>query len=297
MLAGHPRLFAAPELQLLGFNRLKERREAFDGRFSAWLEGAIRALMELEGCGANEAKRLMGEFESQDLTTKQFYALLQDKLGARILVDKSPSYALDPAALRKAEADFHEPFYVHLVRHPHPMVRSFEKIHMDQVLYLDPHPFSARQLGELVWTVSHQNIVEFLDRVPKARKFRVRFEDLVRTPGETLKSMLESLGLDFHPGVLQPYKDSERKMTDGIYADSTPMGDVKFHRYHDIEPAVADRWQRDVTEDFLGDVTWELAESLGYERMTSASSNLGTSASGRSRRDKMRALRKRRQAG
>ena len=43
----------------------------------------------------------------------------------RILVDKSPSYALDPAVLRKAEVDFEGARYIHLVRHPLPMsIRS-----------------------------------------------------------------------------------------------------------------------------------------------------------------------------
>ena len=35
-----------------------------------------------------------------------------------MLVDKTPSYALDPAMLRRAEEAFEEPLYIHLVRHP-----------------------------------------------------------------------------------------------------------------------------------------------------------------------------------
>src|SRR6185369_7785179 len=45
MLAGHPKLFAPPELELLSFNTLSERKEAFSGTESYWLEGTLRALM------------------------------------------------------------------------------------------------------------------------------------------------------------------------------------------------------------------------------------------------------------
>ena len=59
-------------------------------------------------------------------------------------------------------------------------------------------------------------------------------------------------------------------MTDGIYAVSKMLGDVKFHEHKDIDSAVADKWKKYTTEDSLGDVTWQLAESLGYEGLTSS---------------------------
>ena len=74
--------------------------------------------MELKGCDAAAATRLTEELEERGLTTKECYGLLQDWLGGRRLVDKTPSYALDPSALEKAEADFESALYIHLVRHP-----------------------------------------------------------------------------------------------------------------------------------------------------------------------------------
>jgi len=40
------------------------------------------------------------------------YGRLQGWLGERVLVDKTPSYALDPETLRRAEEGFEAPFYV-----------------------------------------------------------------------------------------------------------------------------------------------------------------------------------------
>jgi hypothetical protein len=266
MLAGHPRLFAAAELQLLGFNTLRERKEAFSGKFSLWLEGTIRAVMELKSCDANEAKAIMETFESRDYSTKQFYGELQSWLGDRMLVDKSPAYATDPRALEKAEADFEDTLYIHLSRHPFAMVRSFVKYHMDQVLFMKKHRFSPRQLAELIWTVSHRNALEFLKHVPPSRQVHIRFEDMVTEPRGTMETMCHQLGLDFHPGLVEPYRDIDRKMTDGIFRDSTPMGDTRLLERKGIEPQAADAWKGVLEDDFLGDVTWEVAASLGYDR-------------------------------
>ena len=177
MLAGHPSLFAPPELELLSFNTLAERREALAGKYSFWLEGTIRALMEIKGCGMEEARRLMEECEERGLSVPQFYRLMQEWVGGRMLVDKTPSYALDGEVLRRAESSFNQPLYVHLLRHPYGMIRSFEEAKLEQVFFRYKHPFSRRELAELIWLVSQQNIVGFLAGVPEGRQHRLRFEE------------------------------------------------------------------------------------------------------------------------
>lgn len=264
MLAGHPKIFAAPELQLLGFNTLRERKQAFTGKFSLWLEGTIRCIKEIKGCDAEEAKRLMNDFEDENLSTKDFYRVLQEWVAPKILSDKSPAYALDLETLKRAEQDFDQALYIHLVRHPYPMIRSFESYHFNQVLFMPEHPFSPRQLGELVWLISHQNTVEFLQNVPEGRQYQMRFEDLVNDPQNVMEQMCQKLNLEFHPDLLRPYENKEKKLTDGIYTVSTPMGDTKFLEYQQINPKIAEAWKDVVNDNFLSDLTWELADSLGY---------------------------------
>jgi len=266
MLAGHPKLFSAPELQLLGFNTLAERKEAFCGKNAHWLEGAVRAIMQLKGCDADEAKRLMAEQEDRNLSTKAFYGVLQGWLGGRMLVDKTPAYASDFGALMKAESDFEEPIYIHLTRHPYSMVRSFESYHMDQVLYLRDHPYSPRQLGELIWTISHQNILQFFSKVPPNRRYRICFEQLVAEPERVMREMCRHLSIEFNEGLIKPYIDTDKKMTDGLYKDSTPMGDTRFLEHKRFRPEIGDKWKGVIEDDFLGTVTWQTATRLGYER-------------------------------
>ena len=270
MLAGHPDLFAAAELQLLGFHTLRERREAFSGKFSLWLEGTIRAVMELKECDATQAQLLMDSYEESGYTTKQFYAELQGWIGNRTLVDKSPSYALDRASLEKAERDFDDPLYIQLVRHPFSMVESFERYHMEQVLFLREHSFNPRQLGELVWLLSHENTNRFLERVPDGRKALILYEDLVADPERVLRGLCCDLGLEFHPDLADPYRDIETKMVDGIHAVSAPMGDTHFLEHGRIDEGIADRWKGVLANDFLSERTWQLAQQLGYHRAESS---------------------------
>jgi amino acid adenylation domain-containing protein len=265
MLGGHPRLFAPPELELLSFDTLADRRRAFQGRDAFWLEGAIRAVMELEGSDAEAARRRIEELEAEGTSTRRFYRVLQEALGDRLLVDKTPSYALREDVLARAERDFEEACYVHLVRHPYGMIRSFEEARLDQIFFPAEHPFTRRQLAELIWLVSERNVRRFLETVPPRRQALVRFEDLVREPERTLRGLCAFLGLDYRPEMAQPYRDAgSERMTDGIHESSRMLGDVKFHRHEGVDAAVADQWRRHYDRDFLGEVSWRAARRYGY---------------------------------
>ncbi|WP_254175613.1 non-ribosomal peptide synthetase [Planktothrix agardhii] len=263
ILGGNPQLFAPPELELLGFNTLGERKAQFSGRYNFWMEGTIRTIMEIKGCNAEEAIAIMEELEDKNLTSKQFYRLLQEWLGDKILIDKTPSYSLDLETLRRAGRNFHNPLYIHLVRHPLATMRSYEEARVEQTFPYE-HPFKRRELAELVWLISHQNILEFLQQVSPQRQYQVKFEDIVKQPQKTIESLCQFLGVEFNPDMLQPYKEKKQRMTDGIYAESRMIGDVKFHQHQSINPDTVDQWKDYYNSDFLGNVTWQLAESFKY---------------------------------
>ncbi|MES1241756.1 MAG: amino acid adenylation domain-containing protein [Acidobacteriota bacterium] len=269
MLGGHPKLFSPPELELLSFNTMGERKAAFPGRDSFWLEGVIRAVMEARGCGPDEAKAAVEVAEAEDWTTQRFYGWLQEMIGGvggRTLVDKTPSYALNPSLLARAEEAFDRPLYIHLIRHPYGMIRSFEEAKLDQLFFRHPHRFGRRELAELIWLVSHRTVSRFLASIPKERQHWVRYEDLVRDPEGELRRLCASIGLDYHADMADPYKEKQSRMTDGIYAEGRMLGDVKFHQHRGVEAEAAERWRGLAAEYTLGDVTWQTALALGYER-------------------------------
>jgi amino acid adenylation domain-containing protein len=267
MMAGNPGLFSPPELQLLAFNTLKDYADASKEGFERYIrEGAIRAIMAIKDCEMKQAQAILQEFVQADWSVQKFYRRIQDWIAPRILVDKTPEYAMDIEILRRAELQFENPFYIHLARHPLGMIRSYEKGRFIlESPYRHRHNFSAREMAELTWTISQQNIMEFLSGVPASRQLRVKFEDLVACPPKVLKGICGALGLDFHPAMLDPYEDPNKRMTDGNHPLSMQVGDQNFHKHKAVKPEVADSWRKEYKEDFLSEITWHVAESLGYE--------------------------------
>jgi amino acid adenylation domain-containing protein len=268
LLGGHPQLFAPPELELLSFNTLAERAAALTGRYAFWREGVVRGLMELHHCAAEAAQALMAEREARGQSVKSFYRELQGWLGSRLLVDKTPAYALDGAILARMEEEFQEARYLYLLRHPQAVVQSFVEAKLEQVFFRYSHPFPRRELAELIWLVCHENILAFLSGVPAGRQLWLRFEELVQRPEATLRGVCAFLGLPFAPAMLEPYGPG--RMTDGIHPLAKMLGDVKFHQHRGIKAAVAERWQQAAGLGELGEPTWALAEQLGYARPATA---------------------------
>ncbi len=266
ILAGHPQLFSPPELYLLMYNDLAQRRhELANEANSHLLEGTIRSIMQLKGCSADEAEHLMQECENSQMSTKQFYALLQEWMGDRILVDKTPLYPLDLEILKRAEEDFQEPLYIHLIRHPYGTIRSYEESKLDRfVPALYENSFHRSELAELTWLVSHQNITEFLKDIPQQRWMPLKFEDLVTQPQDMVGQLCEFLNLVFPAGMLQLYDDRQQRMLGGTRQLTRMPGDLKLHLHQGIDANTAERWRQFFTVDFLGDVTWKVAESFGY---------------------------------
>jgi thioesterase domain-containing protein len=265
MLAGHPLLFAPPELELLSFETLAERRAAFAGRNGFWLEGAVRAVMEIHRCDAARAEELLAAMEGENATSQELYRRMQEWVAPRLLVDKTPSYALDPEVLARAERLFDGARYIHLLRHPLAMIRSFEEARLDQVFFRFPHGFSRRQLAELIWAASEESILAFLAGVPPERQLALRFEDLVARPEEDLRRLCGWLGLEFDRAMAQPYEEKAARMTDGIHPWSRMLGDIKFHQHRGVDASTADHWRAAMEGHLLGRPAAELAARLGYD--------------------------------
>lgn len=269
VLAGNPQLFSPPELYLLGFNHLKERAEFYADRLAFIREGVTRAIMELKGCDAAQAEQLMQELEAQDLSTKDLFARLQDWAGERMVVDKTPPYAFNPAILQRLEDEFADPLYIHLMRHPAGMIASFEEARVD--LAVDVHgdengeiALSGRDKGEAWWLVSHQNILNFLQDIPAERQHLVKFEDLVTDSENTIRTLCDFLGIDFHADMLEPQQGKKQRMTDGTHELSRLAGDPKFHTHKGFSSSSAERWQTVYPKDFLCEQSWQIARQYDY---------------------------------
>lgn len=259
MLAGHPGLFCPPELHLLPFASMKERADALG--LSYLDEGVQRAFMELKGLDADAGKRLIDELTQQDAPIQDVYAQLQQAANGRIIVDKSPSYAADIETLERGELLFDGAKYVHLVRHPYSMIESYVRIRLDKLMGADK--LDPIAVGEHVWALSNSNALRFGRQIDPGRFHIVRYEDLVSNPEDVMRRLLEFLGLPWDPNVLKPYEG--KRMTDGIYAESRPTGDPRFHLHKGIESELGEVWRTIDLGRPLGGFVRRIAPEFDYE--------------------------------
>lgn len=143
------------------------------------------------------------------------------------------------------------------------MIYSFIEAQLDQHFFKYKHSFPRRELAELIWLVSNQNIMTFLEDIPAERKYRLKFEDLVTNPQVEIIKLCAFLNIEFQKEMIQPYKGN--KMTDGAKSGSQMVGDFKFYLRKAIDPGVADRWKKFHKQDFLSEISKGVASELGYD--------------------------------
>ncbi|HFQ95634.1 MAG TPA: hypothetical protein ENK30_03590, partial [Anaerolineae bacterium] len=239
MLAGHPRLFAPPELYLASFHTMAERASALSGRQRGWAEGLLRAIMELFHCDLDRARAILARYEAAGWPIHRFYRRLQSWLSGRTLVDKTTTYPLSLQTLERIEATFQDARFIHLVRNPHASILSYLNSGLDAV-YLPDAPFTRRQRAELIWLHANRNIRDFLARIPEERQMRLQFETLVQAPENELRRLTDFLGIDYDPALLDPYRGD--RMIDGVHPESRMVGDPNFLRRTAIDPEAARAW-------------------------------------------------------
>ena len=143
------------------------------------------------------------------------------------------------------------------------MIRSFLKMRM-HLNYEQDHKYTGEQVAELFWVLAHNNLLEFLADIPLSRQMHIRYEDLVREPENIMQKFCGKMDIDYHPEMVEPYQNLDRKMTDGPLPDSQMVGDVKFQDHKKINPKVSESWRKDYSETMLQDITVEVARKLGY---------------------------------
>jgi hypothetical protein len=254
MLAGHPRLFSPPEMIIAPFETMAQRRERLEQRF--WEKGGLRrALMELEGIDVDAAKKIETALERETIPT--VYAYLQERLGDRILVDKCPHLCATPGALERLDEWFADARYIWIVRHPGSVIRSVENMPYAELM-LQGYAEDARD----IWHGGNSVVESFLETIPSERWTRVRYEDLVKTPKPVMEKICATLGVPFHPDVLDPYEgDRMREGPKGARA----VGDPNMASRGRIQPELATAWLEGFDPKWVSADTHAMAKRFGYD--------------------------------
>jgi len=266
MLHGHPELFAPPELNLLPFETMGQRAAWFREHGFGWMgAGVASTLSALGGLPAQQAHARIQAWEHADVPVADVYRALHAATRRRLLVDKSPLYAADSSFLQPAHERFHEPRFIHLVRHPAAVIDSLVRMRFHRLYgssWPTWHP-SPWKYAENCWVQMNENIRTCLRDVPPSHACVVRFEDLLADPEGVSTAICTTLGVPFHSAVLTPY-DGDR-LTHGRDRQQRTLGDLHFLDHGKIDPERGTHWQRVRLPIPLDTHTIRLAEAFGYE--------------------------------
>ncbi|MGE5322029.1 MAG: sulfotransferase family protein [Actinomycetota bacterium] len=262
MLAGHPRLFSPPELNLLQFETISERESSLGfcrsgscrnhGRCDQ-RHGLQRALMELHHLDDAASQQMLDALIEQNTPIPAVYNLLCVDAAPRRLVDKTPPYAARLETLEKAGRLFPEAHYIYLYRHPYAVIESLVRNEFEPTL----------GKAEAVWKIRNENILKFLATVDRRRQAHVPYELLAKDPERVLRELCNSLEIEFDQALLTPYEGS--RMTDGIRPGILPPGDSNFQRYGGIDGTRAGAGLDLELPEPLSEETRRIAGILGYE--------------------------------
>lgn len=252
MLAGHDRLFCPPELHLMMYPDLQQRKAGLGG--SHFANGLVRAFQELLQVPWAEALEYTEKMERDGLSTVDTYRRLVALSGDRLLIDKSPSYAEDARSLARIDKVFGTSYIIYLVRHPLAVIESYVRNRIGSMnARYGSTPLHV--LGEEHWLSTNMNIREWLQRGNRPHFF-LRYEDLVTNPEAEMRALSRALGLSFSERMLTPYEG--KRMIDGV-------GDPGIHEHLNIEARCATQWKSQIGGLKLSVETRVLAAKLGYE--------------------------------
>ncbi len=259
MLAGHPDLFCPPELHLLPFENMKARSTLLGESYLG--EGLIRAIMEINDLEVESSKALIDDWIEKEVQIEEVYEYLQRKVEPRLLVDKSPSYAINIDALERAEDLFDTPRYLFLSRHPYAMMESFVRNRIDKLIGIEAvDPFD---IAEHIWAVMNANILDFFNELEPSRYLIIKYEDLVKESEPEMRKVSQFLGVEFHQSMLNPYVGN--RMTDGLFDESRSIGDPNFLKHEKIDPKLGEVWNEIQLPRRLGGFAKRVAKELQYE--------------------------------
>jgi hypothetical protein len=175
------------------------------------------------------------------VTSRMILEELARELWPRVFIEKSPSMVYNIESMQRAFRYFPDARFIHLVRHPssygRSVLRYLELLGSPQyqppgtpegaamtpvwIETLASFPYASDQVPayetrrervdpQAGWYVLNRNVVTFLAEVPPDQSIRVRGEDVVAHPTETLSAIVRWLGCEVDEKVLNEMQHPER---------------------------------------------------------------------------------------
>jgi hypothetical protein len=228
MIGMHPDLYGFPELTLwrgatVG-DLLEDRPGARGPKAEARTSGLARAVAEVfqgqQDVGSVSWARTWLQDRSH-WSVAAVFDELQGRVAPLIALEKSPENSNRQDFLERLDQSYPRARFIHLTRHPVPTVKSMYAAWRPSNLWDVPdHLWHMHLLGN--WMFHHGRIRTFLDGLPPDRWIRVRSEDVLNSPEETLPDICRWLGVDSGPGAIDAMMNPQKSP----YARLGPQGAV-----------------------------------------------------------------------
>jgi hypothetical protein len=237
MLGQHPQLYGLPETHFFTCDSIDEWTTRY--RRTDRMQGAWRAIAQIIfGEQTVPTIRMARQWlqARSPVTTAEVLRLLGQRVGPKILVEKTPKAAGRLEDMQRMIREFPRARFLHLARHPYPQVKSL----LERTSRLQQHREAkslleaAQDLGgdpARFWLATHQAILRFLRDIPPEQQFCARSEDLLSAPDEHLQRITSWLGIRSDDDAIEAMKHPERS----AFAKAGPPnalhgGDEKFFR-------------------------------------------------------------------
>lgn len=208
MIGQHPQVYGLPEVNLSHVDTLGELLGSLSGPLEFLMAGLLRVLAQLHEGNQTEAAALRARqwvVQRSHWTTQQMFAHIQQQVGPRVLVEKSPLNTLKLDHLQRLLRIFPRASFLHLTRHPRTAGKSSLELRKSlREGRIEGFPNRVREIDpEKSWLRSQTHIMEFSRELALGQYMRIKAEMLLRDPRKYLTQICDWLGLATDPASIE----------------------------------------------------------------------------------------------
>ena len=212
----HPELYGFPELSLFrtptvaGLIEDRQGQRGLPAR--ARTAGLARAIAQVHDGRQDEesvasARQWLADRGDWDVAL--VFDHLLESVAPKIGFEKSPENSNREDYLQRLAASYPRARFLHVTRHPVTTARSMHRVWSKADMWdLPDELFHLHVLG--TWLFNHARVKRFTASLPPDRWMRVRSEDVLNKPAETLPAICHWLGVDSGPEAMEAMAHPER---------------------------------------------------------------------------------------
>jgi len=258
MLGCHPDIYAPMELHLMAYQDFAQRsQELSDEDHAHLLEGVIVARQEIRGMSRSVSMAVDQMYVRDRRPVSQFFKEIDPYIQAKVLIDKTPTYAFSLSTLERLKNTFPSAKFIHLTRRPNAVIKSIIDSNLGQIIrFMQTSGIQPNRFAEALWCLCEQNICAALKDIG-SRVICVDYESLVTTPEQTMRRLHDFLGIPPSASI-NPYAQQDRTSEEQVFSFA---GDLKTYLRNSIDSSVASEWQPFESLHWLSEPTSALLQN------------------------------------